>query len=96
MAVKIATTTVPENPHDKYEVKILKDNEVVGHIQRDLSKYYTSILLRGRNMECVIGTWQNKRGNGLEVLYKYIVKGPTYMLTIIKCMIKDYLVRTNR
>lgn len=68
----------------------MKDIEVVGHIPRDLSKYYTSTLLRGRNMECVIGTWQNKRGNGLEVLYEYITKGPKYMLTVIKCMIKDY------
>ena len=32
MAEKLETTTVPENPHDKYAVKVLEDNEVVDHI----------------------------------------------------------------
>ena len=43
-------------------------------------------------MECVVvGKKENRRGNGLEVPCKYIVKGPKYMLTNIECMIKDYL-----
>lgn len=36
---KLATTTEPKNPHDKYTVKILKNSKVVGHIPKDLSKF---------------------------------------------------------
>ena len=54
LAERLAITAEPENPYDKYAVKILKDNEVVGHIPTDLSKY-TSALLCGRTVECVIG-----------------------------------------
>ena len=36
---KLLTATEPENYHDKYVVKVLKENEVVGHVPRDISKY---------------------------------------------------------
>ena len=42
---KLATNTELKNRHDKYVVKVLKDNEILGHIPRDLSKYCTSALL---------------------------------------------------
>ena len=68
MTEKLATTTEPENRHDKYAVKVLKDNEEVGNIARDLSKYCTSALLCGGTVECVfIGKRENKGGNGLQV-----------------------------
>ena len=89
MAKKLATTTEPKKPHDKYVVKVLKDNEVVGHIPRDLSKHCTSVLLGGGTMECVfIEQRENKRREGLKVPCKYIAKGPKYMLTNTECMIK--------
>ena len=70
-------------------IKGLKDNEVVGHIRRGLSKYCTSILLCGRTVKCaVIGKGEHKHRNGLKVLCKYFVKGPKFMLTNIECVIK--------
>ena len=65
-------------------MKVLKENEVFGHVLRDISKYCTSaicVCVGGRGMgrgglKCEItGKRQNKRGNGLKVPFKYIAKG---------------------
>ena len=51
---KLSTATEPEHYHNKYAVKVLKENEVVGHVPRDISKYCTSALLCGETIECEI------------------------------------------
>ena len=77
-------------------MKVLKDNEVAGHIPKDHSKQCKLGMLCGVTVECaVFGKRENKRGNGMETPCIYIVKGPTYMLANTECMIKDYLRRTN-
>ena len=64
---KLSTTAEPENHNDKYVVKVLKDNEVVGHVPSDILKYCTSAILCGRTIKCEIaGKRQNKRGMGLK------------------------------
>ena len=64
---KLSTTAEPENHHDKYVVKVLKDNEVVGHVPSDISKYYTSAILCRRTIKCEIaGKRQNRCGMGLK------------------------------
>ena len=96
MAEKLVTTTESENPHDKYAVKVVKDNEVVNHIPRDLWKHFMSALLCRRAVECVIiEKRENKRGNVLEAPCKYIVKGPKYMFINIEHILKYYTGRTN-
>ena len=74
------------NHHDKYAVKVLKENEVVGHVPRDISKYCTSALLYGgtKKFEITVKR-QNKRGNGIEVPWWNVEK-----------IIKDYLSRTTK
>ena len=64
---KLSTAAEPENHHEKYAVKVLKENEVVGHVPRDISKYCTSALLCGGTIKCEI-TWkrQDKREMGLK------------------------------
>lgn len=86
MAEKLATTTEPENPHDKHAVKVLKDKEVVDHIPNDLSKCSESALLCGGTVE--IHGYRKKR----KQIY---CNGPKYMLTNVECMIKDCLGRTD-
>ena len=54
MAKESAAITEPKNPYFKYAVKVLKENEVVSHIPRGLSKYCTSALLCGKTVECVV------------------------------------------
>ena len=67
LSEELSMTTEPENYHDKYVVKVLKDNEVVGHVPSDISKYCTSAFLCGRTIKCEIaGKRQNKRGMGLK------------------------------
>ena len=61
---KLSTATEPENHHDKYAVKVLKENEVVGHVPRDISKYCTSALLCGGTIKCEI-TRKNKTNLGM-------------------------------
>ena len=57
---KLSTASEPENHHDKYAVKVLEENEVVGHVPLDISKFCTSALLSGGTMKCEItGKRQN-------------------------------------
>ena len=92
----LETAPEPENPHDKYAVKVLKENTIVGHVPRDISMYCTTLLLCGGKIRCeVTGRRQNKRGNGLEVPCKFIVKGPHYITCKIDMIIKDYISRTQ-
>ena len=91
MGEKLSTATEPEKHHDKYAAKVLKENEVVGHVPREISKYCTSALLCGGTIKWEItGKRQNKRRNGLEVTCKYIVKGPLHMISNVENIIKDY------
>ena len=74
---KLSTTAEPENHHDKYAVKVLKENEVVGHVPRDISKYCTSAILCGRTIKCEIAEKrQNKRGMGLKSRANTLQKDP--------------------
>ena len=67
MDEKLSTTTEPENHHDKYTVKVLKENNVVEHVPCDISKYCTSAILCEGTIKCEItGKSQNKRGMGLK------------------------------
>ena len=64
---KLSATAEPENHHNKYVVKVLKDNDMVGHVPSDILKYCTSAILCGRTIKCEIaGKRQNKRGMGLK------------------------------
>ena len=51
---KLSTATEPENHHDKYVVKVLKENEVFRHVPRDISKFCISALLCGGTIKCEI------------------------------------------
>ena len=94
---KLSTATEPEKHHDKYAVKVLKENEVVGHVPREISKCCTSALLCGGTIKWEItGKRQNKRGNGLDVPCKYIIKGPLHMISNVEMITKDYLSRTTK
>ena len=94
---KLSTATEPEKHHDKYAVKVLKENEVVGHVPREISKCCTSAVLCGGTIKWEItGKRQNKRGNGLDVPCKYILKGPLHMISNVEMIIKDYLSRTTK
>ena len=48
---KLSTAMELVNYHDKYAVKVSKDNEVVGNAPRDISKYYSSALLCGETIK---------------------------------------------
>ena len=64
---KLSMTTEPENYHKKYAVKVLKKNEMVGHVPGDISKYCTSALLCGGTIKCEItGKRQKNVGMGLK------------------------------
>ena len=94
---KLSMATEPENHHDKYPAKVLKKNEVAGHVPRDTSKYCTFALLCGGTITCEItGKRQKKRWDGLEVPCKYITKGPFHMILNVEKIIKDYLSSTTK
>ena len=63
--------------HDKYAVKVLKNEVVVGHVPRENSRYCSFVLNSGEPMSATeTGTRENRRGNGLTVPCKYKLKRP--------------------
>ena len=61
-----------DNVHDKYAVKALKNQDVVGHVPREISRYCSFVLNSGGTMDAtVIGAREDRRGNGMEVPCKY-------------------------
>ena len=48
------TQVEPENLHDKYIVKILKNEAVVGHVPREISRYCSFVLNSGGTMSASV------------------------------------------
>ena len=58
-----------DNVHDKYAVKVLKNQAVVGHVPRDISGYCSFVLNPGGTMDATVtGARENRRGN-----YNYLL-----------------------
>ena len=54
-----------ENSHDKYAIKVLKNETVVGHVPREISPYCCYALNSGGKMKATVcGRRENKRGGG--------------------------------
>lgn len=76
----------PDNNHDKYAVKVVKESTIVGHVPIEQSKIFCRFLDRGGVIEAeVIGSRYNLgQGKGLEVPidYRFIadsIKGIRYL-----------------
>ena len=63
------------NQHDKYPVAVMKNDQIIGHAPRCISRVSWYFLKNGGEIKCKI-TSKRKKGNGLEVLCIYIYKGP--------------------
>ena len=93
---KLATVKEKNNPHDKFAVAVVKDDQIVGHMPKDISKLCASVLLSGGKINCTVtGKRENKRKNGLEVPCGYQVRGPKHRTEKIQCMIEEHLLRTK-
>ena len=61
-----------DNVHGKYAVKVLKNQAVVGHVSREISRYCSFVLNSGGTMDATVtGARENRRGNGMEVPCTY-------------------------
>ena len=65
-----------DNEHDKYAVAVLKDDYVVGHVPRAISRLFHFFLQHGGNIICRI-TGKRQFGDGLEVPCVYVYSGST-------------------
>ena len=91
---KLSCERQTDNIYDKYAVKVVKNAETVSHVPRAISPYITYILANGGKVSVeVIGSRQNRRGNGLEVPGLYKIKGPYVATEKGHLLIKDYLRR---
>ena len=73
----------PENVHDRYSVSITKDESVVGHVPRELSKTVWYFLRREGTGYCEV-TAPRKHGKGLEVPCKYTFEGSRRLVARIE------------
>ena len=55
-----STDTEPENLHNKYMVKVVKNEQEVNHILQELSKYCTNSMLAGATILCKIVSKREK------------------------------------
>ena len=58
----------PDTVNDKYAAKVLKNEAVVGHVPREISRFCSFVLNSGGTMSATVtGAKENRRGNGLTV-----------------------------
>ena len=78
-------------------MKVLKGDDVVGHIPKQLAKTCNYILLaEGKVCATVTGHRQNKRNNGLEVPCLYRIKAPRSRAIQAEAVIKECQRRINK
>ena len=61
-----------DNVHDKYAIKVLKNQAVVGHVPREILRYCSFVLNLGGTMDATVtGARENRgRGEGMEWRYR--------------------------
>ena len=83
-----------DNVHNKYAVKVLKNQAVVGQVPREISCYCSFVLNSGGTMVATVtGAREIRRGNGMEVPCKYKLKGPKTFLSKAEYIIRDIVGR---
>ena len=88
---------IPEsgNEHDRYAVKMMKDDETVGHAPKEISKIFYYFLQHNGRINAEV-TGHRGYGKGLEVPFKYILAGkPRYILQAKKILSKKLKLNTN-
>ena len=74
-----------DNAHDEFAIAIIKDEMVVGHVPKQISKYFCRLLKSGGLIKVkVIGTPANTKKCGIRVPCIYIVKGQQPFVQEIK------------
>ena len=72
------------NACDRYAVTIIKKDEIVGRVPRELARQFSRFLLEGGSIVCAI-TGKRRKGKGLEVPCRYDLRGsPTSVKKIAK------------
>ena len=62
------------NAYDRYAVAVIKNNEIVGSVPRELARQFSRFLLEGGSTVCMIrGNRRNRKG--LEVPCRYDLTG---------------------
>ena len=72
------------NTHDRHAVCLLKDNRVVGHVPRDLSRVFWYFLCHGGRVTCEV-TGRRKCGKELEVPCTYNFVGISKLIKAATC-----------
>ena len=89
---ELTTAQEPHNPEDRYAVSVIKNDTVVGHIPRELSKMCWYFLQRGGEILCTI-TGSRRRSNlmegGLEIPCIYTFRGKKNLVDKLKSIMSD-------
>ena len=62
-----------DNVHDRYAVAVIKNECIVGHMPRSISRVSSYFLMHGGSIECSI-TGHRRHGHGLEVPCVYVLR----------------------
>ena len=75
------------NLHDRYAVCLLKGGSIVGHVPRELAKYFWFFLAHGGTIICEV-SGSRKHGKGLEVPCTYTFVGKEKNIMKLKELVR--------
>ena len=95
----LQTATEAGNGHDRFAVAVKKDDDVVGHVPREISKVAWFFIQHGGEITCEI-TGRRQRsgvpGKGLEVPCTYTFLGsPKMIKRLVKVLTKQTITCTT-
>ena len=76
------------NPHDRFAVAVVKGEEIVGHVAREVSRAFYAFLSHGGTITCEV-TGKRQHGNGLEVPCRFTLHGRQKLISRVTRLLQE-------
>lgn len=88
---ELTTKRENDNLFDKYAISVLKDNIVVGHVPKEISKLVAFFIKHGGVLKCIVtegGVYRHsEEAGGLEIPCVMVFSGPTDLVERLKSLL---------
>lgn len=85
---ELQTKLEQNNEHDRHAVAVMRDDQIVGHLPRSISRVSRFFLSRGGVIVCRV-TGKRRHGDGLEVPCVYVYHGLPKVVKKLQQLLKD-------
>lgn len=76
------------NPHDRFAVAVVKGEEIVGHVPREVSQAFYAFLSHGGTITCKV-TGHRQHGKGLEVPCRFTLHGRQKLISRVTRLLQE-------